>query len=141
MLRAVSRRGAWPLVATRRWLEPALGRSVAPVLANGVCTETVTERQPRRQPILTKLGPDATPLELAKFLVGDGVNVDESSVLFEGYIDNETSTQVAKYFGGATIFDSNEDMNEGVDKENEILETRGAMLTTEADELDGNFSN
>ena len=56
----------------------------------------------------------ATPLELAKFLVGDGVNVDESSVLFEGYIDNETSTQVAKYFGGATIFDSNEDMNEGV---------------------------
>ena len=65
MLRAVSRRGAWPLVA-RRWLEPALGRSVAPVLANGVCTETVTERQPRRQPILTKLGPDATPLELAE---------------------------------------------------------------------------
>lgn len=56
----------------------------------------------------------ATPLELAKFLVGDGVNVDESSVLFEGYIDNETSTQVAKYFGGTTIFDNNEDMNEGV---------------------------
>ena len=64
MLRAAARRaGAWPLVATRRWLEPALSRPA--VLAHGLCTDTVTERKPRRQPILTKLGPDATPLELA----------------------------------------------------------------------------
>lgn len=64
LLRLATRRaGAWPLVATRRWLEPALGRPA--VLAHGLCTETVTERKPRRQPILTKLKPDATPLELA----------------------------------------------------------------------------
>jgi hypothetical protein len=63
MLRAARRAGAWPKVATRRWLEPALGRPA--VLAHGLCTDTVTERKPRRQPVLTKLGPDATPLELA----------------------------------------------------------------------------
>lgn len=64
MLRAAARRaGARPLVATRRWLEPALGRPA--VLAHGLCTDTVTERKPRRYPQLTKLGPDATALEPA----------------------------------------------------------------------------
>ena len=64
MLRAAARRaGARPLVATGRWLEPALGRPA--VLAHGLCTDAVTERKPRRRPVLTKLGPDATALELA----------------------------------------------------------------------------
>ena len=35
------------------------------MLAHGLCTDTVTERKPRRYPQLTKLGPDATALELA----------------------------------------------------------------------------
>ena len=56
----------------------------------------------------------ATPLDLAKFLVGEGVNVDESSVVFEGYQFQNSSTQVAKFFGGQTIFDNNENMDEGV---------------------------
>ena len=56
----------------------------------------------------------ATPLELAKFLVGTGVSVDPFSVVFSGNINNETETQVAKYFGGATIFDNIDDMDQGV---------------------------
>ena len=55
----------------------------------------------------------ATPLELAQHLVGTGVTIVDGSVKFLGS-HGTTASQMAKFSGGATIFQNEDDMDTGI---------------------------
>jgi hypothetical protein len=55
----------------------------------------------------------STPLKLANFLVGTGVTIVNNSVAFYGN-NNIQSSQIAKFSGGATIFENIDDMDQGI---------------------------
>lgn len=54
-------------LARGRRLAPALRRPLAPALSRALCSDSAVlqQRKPPREPKLTQLGPNATPLELA----------------------------------------------------------------------------
>ena len=56
----------------------------------------------------------ATPLELAQALVGVGVEIVAGSVTFTGFPITSQHSMVAKFAGGSTLFQNNDDMDTGI---------------------------